>query len=285
MRIKNKIKKRLVKINAFLKSKKKPRLKNIHLLRLEVKHLEAFVELMRIQKNAGARSGIPDRLNNLFHEAGRLRNSELQIGAIYSITKNNRLSRPTLFLEHLKSYEKKTSKRLRKKRKSYAAFKIRDFVKHPGDELSSDSWKRFLAGRASSILDLLAHDIISDIRSLHHLRKILKSILYVSTVCKKSAEPVRVFLKTHKAFMKSVESKIGSLHDTGFFVNSLEENHDIIQSPDQDSLKKIKLEWQNKIMSLKEDLQPLLTATRQFAIDLKDQTTDNMNIVRGLFNN
>ncbi len=270
MRMKNKIKKRLVNINAFLKSKKKPGLKGIHQLRLEVKHLEAFVELMRIQKNAGARSEIPDRLINLFHEAGKLRNSELQIGTIDSITKHNRLSRPTLFLENLKSSEKKTSKRLRKKRNSYPSFKLRDFVKHPGVKLSSHSWKQFLAARASSILDLLEQDIMSDIRSLHHLRKLLKSILYVSPVCKKRTEPVRAFLKAHRAFMKSVESKIGSLHDTGSFVSSLEKKHAIIQSPDQDTLKRIKLEWQNDTMSMREDLRSLLPATRQFALGLKD---------------
>ena len=132
MRMKNKIKKRLVNINAFLKSKKKPGLKGIHQLRLEVKHLEAFVELMRIQKNAGARSEIPDRLINLFHEAGKLRNSELQIETIDSITKHNRLSRPTLFLENLKSSEKKTSKRAAQKTKVISVIQIKRFCKTSG---------------------------------------------------------------------------------------------------------------------------------------------------------
>ena len=133
--MKNKIRKRLVKINAFLKSKRKPSLKNIHHLRLEVKHLEAYLELMTNQNNFHARSEIPNRLGKLFHEAGRLRKSELQIGAMDSITKNNRLSRPILFLERLKSSEKKTNKRLRKKRKVYPSFKIKDFAKTSGGQI------------------------------------------------------------------------------------------------------------------------------------------------------
>ncbi len=278
--MKNKIRKRLVKINAFLKSKRKPSLKNIHHLRLEVKHLEAYLELMTNQNNFHARSEIPNRLGKLFHEAGRLRKSELQIGAMDSITKNNRLSRPILFLERLKSSEKKTNKRLRKKRKVYPSFKIKDFAKHPEVKLSFHTWQQFLAAHASSILDLLTQDVISDIRSLHQLRKILKSILYVSPICRKSAKPVRVFLKEHRKFIKSVESKIGSIHDTGFFVELLEKKHNIIQSADQDSLKRIKQEWQDDLMSMRKDLQPLLTAVRLFAIDLKDKTIHNLNNVK-----
>jgi CHAD domain len=280
MRMKNKIKRRLVKINAFLNSKKKPSLKIIHHLRLEVKHLEAFFELMKIQNNFGARSEIPDRLDKLFHEAGELRKLELETSVIESITNNNRLSKPTLFIEHLKFSKKKTSKKLCKKRNTYRAFKLRDFAKHSDSKLSSYTWQQFLAARASSMVDLFTQDIISDIQSLHRLRKILKSILYVLPLCKKKVKSVRVILKTRKRFIKSVESKIGTLHDTHFFVTSLEKNHNIIQSPEQDSLKRIRQVWQKDMMWMRKDLQPLLPAIRQFALDLKDQSTDYLNTAR-----
>ncbi len=282
--MKNKIEKRLGKINSFLKSNKKPSVKIIHYLRLDVKHLEAFLELMAIQNNYGARSEIPDRLEKLFHVAGKLRKRGLQMGSVNSITKNNRLSKPTLFLKWLKSSEKKTSKKLRKKRSAYEAFKAGDLVKHPEVKLSSDTWQQFLAARASSILDLLRQDIISDIGSLHQLRKILKSVLYVLPICKNGAEPVWIYLKMRKRLIKSVESKIGSIHDTGFFVEWLEKKHHIIQTTEQDSLKRIKLEWQNNMTIMKKDLEPLLPVIRQFALDLKDQLTGSLNVVRGQFN-
>jgi len=264
-------------MNAFLKSKKKPSLKIIHVLRLEVKHLEAFLELLTIQKNAGARSEIPDRLEKLYHEAGRVRKFELEMRAIQSITNNKKLSKPNLFLKHLTSSKKKASKKLHKKRKEYPSFKLRDFVKHPGVRLSSHIWQQFLAVRASSILDLLAKDIISDIRSLHQLRKILKSILYVLPLGKNGEKPLRGFLKTHKKFIKSVQSKIGTLHDSNSFVTSLEKKYNIIHASEERALIKVKRKWQNDMKTMKESLQALLPPIRQFALDLKEQSTGNLN--------
>ena len=271
--MKNKIKKRLVKLNAFLESDKKPGIKEIHALRLEIKHLEAFLELMVIQNDFGARPEVPDRLEKLFHETGKVRKLGLEKKAIESISDHNRLSEPRLFLKQLKISEKKSDKKLRKKQKRYPAFKPGDFAKNPGVSLSSDTWRDFMAARASSLSDLLKQDILADIRSLHQLRKILKSIVYILPVCKKGVKPVRSFLKTRKRFIESVESKIGSMHDTDFFVRWLEKKHDLIDAGEEASLKKIKREWHHDMVVMRKDLKPLLPAVRQFALDLKDQST------------
>jgi hypothetical protein len=232
---------------------------------------------MTLQGNFGARLKIPNRLHKLFHQAGELRKLELEMRAIHSVTNNIQLAKPALFLQQLAFSKKKTSKKLRKKRKAYPAFKPGDFAKHPGVKLSSSTWKRFLATRASSILDLLKQDIISDIRSLHQLRKMLKSILYFLTVCKNGVRPGWVFLKTRKSFIQSVENKLGSLHDTDFFISSLGKKHQIINAREQAVLKKINRQWQKDMMSMKQDLQPLLTDLRQFALDLKNKSTDDLN--------
>jgi len=284
MRMKNNIKKRLVKINGFITSKKKPSLKSIHQLRLEVKHLEAFTELMAVQHNFSARSAIPDRLEKLFNKAGKLRKFELESGAIQSITKNKSLRKPTRFLQELNLYKKKSSKQLRKKRKSYHPLTIKEFAKHADAKLSSHTWQQFLASRASSILDLLAQDIMADIRSLHQLRKILKSILYVTPLCKKGVKPVRVLLKTNRRFIKNVESSIGSLHDTDYFVSWVEKKHNIIHASEEKALIKIKQEWQNDIKHMMEKLEPMMPAIRQIALDLKDHSPDNLNSAIGMFN-
>lgn len=269
MRMKNNIKKRLGKISAFLRSKKKPTLKSIHLLRLEIKHLEAFTELMKVQHNFGARSAIPDRLGKLFQKAGRLRTIELEAEAIQSVTKNKKLTKPTLFLQQLNISKKKSSKQLRKKRKACHSFKLRDFAKHADAKLSNHTWQQFLESRASSMLELLAQDTMADIRSLHQLRKILKSILYVTPLCKKGVKPIRVLLKTSKKFIKNVESTIGSLHDTDYFVTYLDKKHNIVHASEEKSLIKIKQEWQNDMKRIKEDLQALLPSIWQVALDLK----------------
>ena len=276
MRMKNKIKKRLVKINAFLSSKKKPTLKSIHLLRLDVKHIEAFTELMSIQHNFGARPAIPDRLVKLFRKAGRLRTFELETGAIHSISKNKRFTKPTLFLQQLNLSKKKSSKQLRKKRREYHPFKIKEFAKHADSKLSSRTWQQFLASHASSILDLLTKDIMADIHSLHQLRKILKSILYVLPLCKKGSKTVQVLLKTNKKFIKYMETTIGSLHDTDYFITWLEKKYNIIHASEEKALIKIKKKWQNDIKHMMGDLQPLLPAIRQFALDLKDHSTEKL---------
>jgi hypothetical protein len=270
----NIIKKRLVKINAFLESKKKPTPKVIHALRLEVKHLEAFLGLMILQDNFGARPGIPYRLEKLFHQAGELRKFGLEMKAIELISDHNRLPKPTQFLKQLRIYKKKTSKKLQNKQKGNRAFKPGDFARHPGVRLSTDTWQRFMTTRASSILELLEQDILSDIRSLHELRKILKSILYVLPVSKNNLKPIRVFLNSRKRFIETLESKIGSLHDTSFFIDWLEKKHSLIQLREERALKRIKREWQHDMISIRNELKPLLPTVRQVAIDLQGHSTD-----------
>jgi hypothetical protein len=129
-------------------------------------------------------------------------------------------------------------------------------------------------------LDLLNQDIISDTRSLHQLRKTLKSIIYVLPVCKKITKPVRLYLKSRKKFIQSVESKIGSLHDTRFFVSWLDRKHGLIEDGEKPALRKIKREWQNDMKRMRKGLQPLLPAVRQFALDLKDQLTTDLHTAK-----
>ncbi|HZZ74781.1 MAG TPA: hypothetical protein VFE04_02600, partial [Puia sp.] len=124
----------------------------------------------------------------------------------------------------------------------------------------------------------------SDIKSLHQLRKILKSILYVMPVCKNGVKPIGAFLKTRERFMKSVESKIGSMHDTDSFLRRLEKKHDLINAAELSALRKIKREWQHDIVHMKKDLKPLLPALRQFAIDLQNKSAGDLNPVPAVSN-
>ena len=108
---------------------------------------------------------------------------------------------------------------------------------------------------------------MNDIQLLHQLRKILKSILYVMPLCKRGED----FLKEHKKFMKSLESKIGSLHDTNSFVTWVGKKYFIIHASEERALIKIKHQWQKDIMHMKEDLQQLRSpGIRQVALELKD---------------
>ena len=284
MRMKNKIKKRLVKINGFLKSKKKPGLTVIHMLRLEIKHLEAFLELMSFQKNFGASSEIPDRLSTLFDEAGKLRELGLEMKAIDLVTHKNGFSKPKLFLKQLNLSKRKSCRKLIRKRRVSAALKLREFSTHPDTKLSPHTCKQFLFNKTSYMLDLLSGDILSDIKSLHQFRKLLKSILFVLPFCKNLVEPNVAFLKTNKKLIKSVESEIGSLHDTDSFVARLGKKNRRIHVSEETALRKIKREWQNDMKRMEKDLQTILPAIRQFAVDLKDQSSDNLNNVRQLFN-
>jgi hypothetical protein len=284
MRMKKEIKKPLEKINAFLESGEKPTLKIIHQLRLEVKHLQAFSELVILQNNFDAAADVSGRLGKLFDEAGKLRKFGLEIKAIESISAHNRLSKPILFIEQLGSSKKKYSRKLRKIKKRYPAFRPGDFIKDHAMRFSSDASQQFFAGRAAAIMDLIKQDITSDIKSLHQLRKILKSILYVMPVCKNGVKPIGAFLKTRERFMKSVESKIGSMHDTDSFLRRLEKKHDLINAAELSALRKIKREWQHDIVHMKKDLKPLLPALRQFAIDLQNKSAGDLNPVPAVSN-
>ena len=63
----------------------------IHLLRLEVKHLEAYVELISVQHYTDSPSAIPVHLNKLFNLTGKLRKIGLEKEAILAIAKNKKL--------------------------------------------------------------------------------------------------------------------------------------------------------------------------------------------------
>jgi CHAD domain-containing protein len=284
MRMKNKIKKRLAKINRFLKSGKKPGLTVIHQLRLEIKHLEAFLELLNTQNNMGAGSVIPNRLDALFHEAGKLRKIGLERKAIESIISKNSFSKPVLYLKQLEHSGKRIARKLIRKRSTSPAFKPHEFSGNAEVKITSQICKQFLSGQTSLILDLLNRDILSDIKSLHQLRKILKSILFVLPLCKKVVEPVVVFLKTHKKFIKSIESEIGSLHDTDSFITGLGRKHRRIDVYEEPVLRKIKKEWLNGMKRMKKDLETVLPALRQFALGLKDQTVENLRVILPLYN-
>jgi len=269
MRIGNKIKKRLSKVNSFLRSKKKPGNEDIHLLRLEIKHLEAFLQLMTAQKDFSANPEFPPHLEALFHTAGKIRKFEMENEAIRSIANKNGICKPEHILGKLNASKIKSVKNLRKKRRNYKIFKPEDFAKHPDSKLSEKTWQQFLGAQAEYIMNLLEGDILSDVRSLHQLRKVLKSILYVLPVGKNAAAaPVYSFLDRNKKFLKSVEAKIGSIHDVDFFIRWIEKKQDTEQEHGQEILKKIMEVWKNDIESMKEDLRPSLPVIRQFALDL-----------------
>jgi len=268
MHIGNKIKKRLSKVNSFLRSKKKPGKEDIHLLRLEVKHLEAFLQLMTAQKDFSAGPEIPHRLESLFHNAGKIRKFELGNKAIRSIIDKNGIFKPEDILKKLNASKRKSVKNLRKKRRSYPAFKPGDLAKHPDSKLSNDTWQQFMGAQAASILNVLESDILSDVRSLHQLRKILKSILYVLPIGKSAAAPVLSFLDGNKKILKSVEAKIGLIHDLDFFIRWMDREQDTEQGPGRETLKTIMEDWKNDIERMKADLRPSLPVIRQFALDL-----------------
>ena len=269
MRIGNKIKKRLSKVNSFLRSKKKPGNEDIHLLRLEVKHLEAFLQLMTAQKDFNANPEFPPRLESLFHNAGKIRKFELENGAIRSIINKSGIYKPEHILEQLKGSKRKMIKNLRKKRRTYQAFKPGDFAKYPDSKLSKHTWQKFMGAQAESILNLLEGNILSDVRSLHQLRKILKSILYVLPVGKNAVAPVHTILDSNKKFLKSTEAKIGSIHDADFFVRWIEKKRHVEHGSGQETLDNIIQVWKNDIDKMKEDLRPLLPVINQFALKLK----------------
>ena len=268
MRIGNKIKKRLSKVNSFLRSRKKPGTDDIHDLRLEIKHLEAFLQLMSAQKDFSANPEFPPHLESLFHTAGKIRKFELEKEAIRAITNKNGIYAPEHILEKLKVSKRKSVKNLRKKRRNYEAFKPGDFARHPDSNLSKLTWQQFIGVQAGSILNVLEGDILSDVRSLHQLRKTLKSVLYVLPTGKNAAAPVHSFLDGNKKLLKSVEAKIGSIHDVDFFIRWMDKKQDIEQGPGQETLKKIMEVWKNDIERMKEDLRPSLPVIRQFALDL-----------------
>ena len=269
MRIGNKIKKRLSKVNSFLRSKKKPGNEDIHILRLEIKQLEAFLQLMTVQKDFSANPEFPPHLEALFHTAGKIRKFEMENEAIRSIANTNGICKPEHILEKLNTSKTKSVKNLRKKRRNYEAFKPEDFAKHPGSKLSKLTWQQFMGAQAASILNVLEGDILSDVRSLHQLRKTLKSILYVLPIGKNVDVPVHSFLDGNKKLLKSVETKIGSIHDVDFFISRMDNKQGAEQGPGQETLKKIMEVWKNDIERMKEDLRPLLPVIKQFALDLK----------------
>ncbi len=272
MNAKTTIEERLAKINAFLKSGKKTDAENIHQLRLSVKRIDAYLQLMRFESKFGAVLQLPERLDKIFHEVGELRKIDLETEAIHSITKNGIIDSPKRFMEYLSLVKKKTVNKLGEKPRSFAVFRVKDFVKFPSGLLSIHLLEQFLTARAVSVSDLLKQDIMADMRNLHQLRKILKSVLYVLPLYKEDIESVQRMLNSYEKIIKSVESNIGSLHDTDSFVRHLGKKQHKIHATEQQSMEQIKQEWLKEIANMKENVQQQLPAVQQFADELTNVT-------------
>jgi len=268
MIIQNRIKKRLANINQFAKSKNRTKTKAIHRFRLEVKKLEAYLELLDLQKNCMLQQEIPDRLVKLYHEAGKGRKFSLELDAVRTMSRDQAFSKPEVFMDWLLSSKKKTNHKLAKKSRALHNLKVKGLVKYPNTRISHHEWHRFLVNRADCMLELLALDLLTDLHSIHQLRKLIKSVLYIQPLIEKPSA-VYSFIESRKDFLKQAESKIGSLHDHAFFLEDLEKMPGWEQSPECTTLEKIKKGWQENIESLKEDIQKLFPEVQQFALELK----------------
>ncbi len=99
-----------------------------------------------------------------------------------------------------------------------------------------------------------------------------KSNVGVALVQAKLRKHTTTVVQPNKKFIQSIESKIGSLHDTDSFVRWLDKKHSIIPASEQIVLKRIKQQWQKDLKRMKKDLQGLLSAVRQFAHDLESKS-------------
>lgn len=150
---------------------------DIHLFRVEMKKLRAFIRLINLTV-PGKQHKIPKPLKSFYHIAGNIRNLQLHELRIVNLSNDLFIQSPTSYLQFLQDEEKSMKK---KARQTADDISLKDFekklIKESPDQLSKEIKNVFVQKRKQRLEELLTLPFYYD-EGLHEVRKILKDLMY-----------------------------------------------------------------------------------------------------------
>lgn len=235
------------------KTKSRFGVEDIHKLRVSVKKLRAFINLLEIASNGNFdKSKNLKTIDKLFSKAGKLR--EIQVNIL--LIKNYHNIIPKDFIKYLEKQEKVKSKRLKKTLENFKKQKfkkecgeIETFIKSlPGNDISAKC-EDFISLKINIIREL--KDDFTSIENIHEIRKAIRSISSIVDLLIDLNSNEK--LKQEQYNLKASQDLIGQWHDRVILLTSIdkyeakkegkvEKLRDQINSENQDLIKKIQIE-------------------------------------------
>jgi len=222
-------------------------MEDIHVFRVEIKKLKAFLRLLRTGNKHSTKLKISKRLQKIYKVLGQIRILQLQEeymrkeineeGILSSLKYMDKLSKKVHSFTLKAGELVKRKKPIEKERQS-----IR---KNSPDKLLLTTLESFLDKKIYVIIKLLSQEV-PDEKSMHLIRKHLKDVLYNSTLIKTAGTGKKGSGFPREEEIQSVARLLGNYHDLrialGLLDVELNENH--IPGDEKNWLRHTRNKWQ-----------------------------------------
>jgi len=187
--------------------------KLIHLFRIDVKKLRAFLRMMRLEAEEPGELKFPSAFKKMYSLAGKIRDGQLYLERL----KKTETSSENRLHKTISSFEKKLEDLMEKKDSFLTNEKIKEIEekikKYSLHKIGATLIKKFFLQKIAVIKEIIIQEYYKD-KEVHNLRKNIKDIIYIAGI-------YRDDLKTRLPFMfwnKTEFKKAGELaHTLGQF--------------------------------------------------------------------
>ena len=188
----------------------------IHLFRIDVKRLRAFLRMMRLGAEEPNELKFPREFKKMYSLTGKIRDRQLFLGRLQekNKTSDNKLNNTISSLkQELEGLTSKKDQILTKNEFAVIGEKIK---KNIPSKINEEVLENFFFQKLHVISEIIAKAVKKD-KDLHNLRKNLKDILYIIGIFGGDVKLPLRFLCWDKAELKNAEElshKLGLFNDT-----------------------------------------------------------------------
>lgn len=176
----------------------------IHLFRVDVKKLRAFLRMMRIGTEHPDRLKFPYEFKKMYSSAGKIRDRQLLLKRIleYNSTRDRRFQNKISGIEEeIKEIEEAKNKFLNEKEFIEIEKKI---IKELPDIFTNDLVRSFFLKKLEAIREIISQKNYKD-KELHNIRKNIKDIIYIIRIFRDDIKAPLPFLFWDKNEVKKAE--------------------------------------------------------------------------------
>jgi CHAD domain-containing protein len=242
-------------------------MEEIHLFRIEIKKLKAFLRLLQIGLKKPDDLRLPKIFNKSYRATGAIRTLQLQRQKIQQVVHEIRDIHPETYLNILTVEASENMikvENLAKTQKSFLSER-KNIITHLPDGLSKKSIRKYTEDTAFDLSELIRKAQLPD-KSLHQVRKILKDLQYNWPFTKNLMGKSFPSTVNDKDSIKSFTNRIGNFHDACMALSLLEPNYidQISNEKERILLLNIKKEWENEKRDIKQQIE---TELKEFSAD------------------
>ena len=179
----------------------------IHLFRVEVKKIRAFLRMLRLDATRPGELKFPHKFKKMYSLTGKIRDRQLYLKYL----KENKLQHEITAAENeIEDLKKKKDEFLSKKELEEIEER---FIENAPEKIDNELIKKFFLQKLDAIREIIAEQNYKDDR-LHNIRKCLKDLIYIIRVFRNDLKIPSLFLFWNKTELKNAEDLA---HTLGLF--------------------------------------------------------------------